>query len=87
MPPRKARGHYAPRTSTYDLDDIPRDEVMASMIVRLICQLHKRQNYLSNAIIHQNSKPNQVKTSLTHSLLIDLELSLLMIEIGIWVEN
>lgn len=31
---RKACGHYAPHTTTYDYDDIPIDEAIASMITK-----------------------------------------------------
>lgn len=36
MPPRKAHGHYALHAVTYDQDDIPRDEVMASMTAKIV---------------------------------------------------
>ena len=46
----------------------------------LVVQMARMAELLANTIVLQNVKTNQVKALLTHSLDIDLELSLLMIE-------
>lgn len=81
MPPRKTHVHYAPHVAIYNQDNVPRDDVVASMIAKidfLFAQMVKL--LLAKNYYYQNAKTNQVKDFLIHSLDINIELNLLTME-------
>lgn len=81
MPPRKTHVQYAPHVAIYNQDDVPRDDVVASMIAKidfLFAQMVKL--LLAKHHCYQNAKTNQVKDFLIHSPDINIELNLLTME-------